>query len=95
MWPAFLIGLLSEFFNDSRDLSRFILKGFASAIVGIMLNLVLLLLLSGYAAPLIGFETPTLYNITAEFLLVSVVAAFIALTIVKVARYFSNMGTKT
>jgi hypothetical protein len=90
MWPAFLIGLLSEFFSESKELSKLVVKGFASAIVGLILNFVLLLLLSGSAAYLIGYEILTLYDVSAEFVLTPFVAAFIALTIVKVARYFSN-----
>jgi nitrate reductase gamma subunit len=95
MWPAFLIGLLSEFFNDSRELGRFILKGFASGIAGVILNFALLLLISKQASTLIGYETPTLTNVTVEFVLVPFVAAFVALIIVKSARYFSNMGATT
>jgi hypothetical protein len=93
MWPAFLIGLLSEFFNESRELSRFILKGFASGIAGLILNVALLLLISNQASTLIGYEIPSLTNISIEFVLVPLTAAFVALLIVKSARYFSNMGT--
>lgn len=94
MWPAFLIGLLSETFNESKELGRFVLKGFASGVIGIMMNLVLLLLISGQAAHLIGYEAPTLSNITAEFLLVPFVAAFVALLIVKIARFLSTAEIK-
>lgn len=95
MWTAFLIGLLSEFFNGSRELSRFILKGFASGIAGMTLNFTLLLLISKQASSLIGYETPTLNNISIEFVLVPFIAAFVALIIVKSARYFSNAGATT
>lgn len=91
MWPAFLIGLLSEWFGESKDVGRFVLKGFASGITGIVLNLALWLLISKDASTLIGHETPTLPNISSEFILVPFVAAFIALIIVKSARFFSNM----
>ena len=91
MWPAFLLGLLSEFFNESKEPSRFILKGFGSAVIGLIVNLTLLLLLSESATRLVGYEIPTLNNITAEFVLMPFVAAFVALVIVKVARYFSNI----
>lgn len=93
MWPAFLIGLLSEFFNESREISRFVLKGFASGIAGMILNLALLLLISNQASTLIGYETSALTNISLKFVLVPFVAAFLALIIVKSARYFSNIGT--
>lgn len=95
MWPAFLIGLLSEFFGESKEPGRFVLKGFASGIAGVILNFVLLLLISKQASTLIGYETPSLTNINVEFVLVPFVAAFIALIIVKSARYFSNMGATT
>lgn len=89
MWPAFLIGLLSEFFGESKDPSRFILKGFASGVIGMLLNVVLLLLISEQAANLTGFDTSTLSNITLAFVAVPFVVAFIALVIVKTARYLS------
>lgn len=92
MWPAFLIGLLSEFFNESKEPGRFFLKGFASGIIGMILNFAVLLLIAKQASSLIGLETPTLTNITLEFVLVPFIAAFVALIIVKSARYFSNMG---
>jgi nitrate reductase gamma subunit len=92
MWPAFLIGLLSEFFNESKEISKFVLKGFASGIAGMILNFALLLLISNQASTLVGYETPALTNITVNFVLVPVLAAFVALIIVKSARYFSNMG---
>lgn len=95
MWTAFLIGLLSEFFGESKELGRFVLKGFASGIVGMIIDFALLLLIAKQASSLIGQETPTLTNITAEFVLVPFVAAFVALIIVKSARYFSNMGATT
>jgi hypothetical protein len=95
MWPAFLIGLLSEFFSESKELSRFVVKGFASAVMGLILNFVLILLISRQAAILIGYEITTPSNITPEFVLVPFVAAFIAVIIVKAARYLSNMGIKT
>lgn len=91
MWLAFIIGLLSEWFGESKDPGRFVLKGFASGITGMVLNFVLLLLVSNYASSLIGHETPTWTNFNAEFFLIPFVAAFIALIIVKSARYFSNM----
>lgn len=94
MWPAFLIGLLSEYFTESKKLDRFLLKGFASGIVGIVLNLILWLLISDQALTLIGY-TLTLPNVTLEFMLVPFVVAFVALVIVKSARYFSQMGIKT
>jgi hypothetical protein len=95
MWTAFLIGLLSEFFGESREFVRFILKGFASGVTGLILNFVLILLISKQASVLIGYEAPTWNNISIEFMLVPFVAAFVALTIVKSARFFSNMGSKT
>jgi len=91
MWPAFLIGLLTEFFNDSKELSRFVLKGFASGVIGIILNLALLLLISEQASRLTGYETPTLGNITLAFVLVPFIAAFVAVIIVKTARYLSTV----
>jgi hypothetical protein len=93
MWPAFLIGLLSEFFNESKEFGRFILKGLASGVVGVIFNLALLLLISKHASVLIGYEPPTLTNINLEFVFVPFVASFVALMIVKSARYLSNMGT--
>jgi len=91
MWPAFLVGLLSEFFNESKEFKRLILKGFASGIIGILLNFAILLLIANQASTLIGLTTPNWTNISIEFVLVPFVAAFIALIIVKSARYFSNM----
>ena len=94
MWPAFLIGLLSELFNESEKPERFVLKGLASGIAGVILNLALLLLIAKQASSLIGY-TPTLTNITLEFLLVPLITAFVGLIIVKSARYFSNLGATT
>jgi hypothetical protein len=91
MWPAFLIGLLSEFFNESKEIGWFILKGFVSGITGMIINFALLLLISKQASTLVGLETPTWTSITPEFVLVPFVASFVALVIVKSARYFSNM----
>ncbi len=87
MWPAFLIGLLSEWFDESEDLGRFILKGFASGITGVLLNVILWALISQYSRSLIGNWN----NLSIEFFLVPFVVAFIALIIVKSARYFSNI----
>lgn len=87
MWPAFLIGLLSEWFDESRDLWRFILKGFASGISGVLLNILLWGLISQHASSLIGYWA----DINLEFFLVPFVVAFIALIIVKLARYFSSL----
>jgi len=91
MWPAFLVGLLSEFFGESKEPAKFILKGFASGIIGLILNFALWLLIANQASTLIGLETPTWTNISIEFMLVPFVAAFIALIIVKSARYFANV----
>jgi len=91
MWPAFLLGLLSEFFSESKEPARFVLKWFASGIIGLVLNFVVWLLIANQASTLIGLETPTWTNISLEFIIVPFVAAFIALVIVKSARYFSNM----
>jgi len=92
MWTAFLIGLLSEWSGESREPVRFIFKGFVSGIAGLILNFALLLLIAKQASSLIGYEAPTLTSINLEFVLVPFVAAFVALVIVKLARYFSNMG---
>lgn len=91
MWPAFLIGLLSEYFSESKKLERFLLKGFASGIVGIILNFALWLLISDHAW-ILGY---TRTYITLEFMLVPLIVSFVALIIVKSARYFSNMGAAT
>ena len=87
MWPAFLIGLLSEWFDESKDFGRFVLKGFASGVTGVLLNVILWALLSKHASSLIGSWT----NFNIEFFTVPVVVAFVALIIVKSARYFSNI----
>jgi len=91
MWPAFLIGLLTEFFNESKEWSRLVLKGLVSGVVGIVLNLVLLLLISENASRLIGYEVLNLGSITLAFVLAPFIAAFVALTIVKTARYLSTV----
>ena len=91
MWPAFLVGLLSEFFNESNEPKRFVLKGLASGVVGMVLNFALLLLIANQASNLMGQATPTWTNLSLEFILVPFVAAFVALIIVKSARYFSTM----
>ncbi len=88
MWPAFLIGLLSEWTDDSKDLGRFVLKGFVSGVTGVLLNIVLWALFSKHVASLIGSWN----NLNIEFFLVPFVVAFIALIIVKSARYISNMS---
>lgn len=90
MWPAFLIGLLSELFDEAEKPETFLLKGLASGLAGMILNLALLLLIARQASSLIGYDTPTLTNITLEFLLVPLVAAFVGLIIIKLARFFSN-----
>ena len=88
MWPAFLIGLLSEWHDESKDLGRFILKGCASGITGVILNALLWVLLSQHSSSLIGYWS----EINLEFFLVPFVVAFVALIIVKSARYFTNMN---
>jgi len=88
MWPAFLIGLLSEWFDESKDLGRFVFKGIASGVSGVLLNIILWALISQYASSLIG--TWNTFNL--EFFLVPFVVAFIALIIVKTARYFSHIS---
>jgi hypothetical protein len=95
MWTAFLIGLLSEFFGESKQIARFVLKGFASGLAGLILNFALVTLISKQASVLIGYEAPTLNNVNTEFVLVPFVAAFVALIIVKAARLFSNLGSET
>ncbi len=87
MWPAFLIGLLSEWLHESKDIGRFVLKGFASGVTGVVLNMILWALISQHASSLIG----TWNNLSLEFFLVPLVVAFIALVIVKSARYFSDL----
>lgn len=91
MWPAFLLGLLSELFNESTKPEGFILKGVASGMVGMILNLSLFLLLANQASSLIGYEISVLSEITLEFLFVPLIAAFVGLIIVKLARFFSKM----
>lgn len=91
MWPALLLGLLSELFRESRKPEGFILKGIASGIAGMILNLSLLLLIANKASSLIGYEISLLPNVFLEFLLVPFIAAFAGLIIVKLARFFSNM----
>jgi hypothetical protein len=90
MWPAFLMGLLSEFFSDSKEPGKFIMKWLASGVVGLVLDLVALLLISNEASALVGLNTSSWTNISLQFILVPFVAAFIALIIVKSARYVSN-----
>ena len=87
MWPAFLIGLLSEWHHESKDIGRFLLKGFASGVTGLVLNMILWALISQHASSLIGTWT----NMSLEFYLVPLVVAFVALVIVKSARYFSDI----
>jgi len=91
MWPAFLLGLLSELFNESTKPEGFILKGVASGMAGMILNLALFVLIANQASSLIGYEMSILSEITLEFLLVPLIAAFVGLIIVKLARFFSNM----
>jgi len=91
MWPAFLLGLLSELFNESTKPEGFILKGVASGMAGMILNLALFVLIANQASSLIGYEISILSEITLEFLLVPLIAAFVGLIIVKLARFFSNM----
>ena len=88
MWPAFLIGLLSEWFDETNDIERFVLKGFASGVTGVLLNVILWALLSRHASGLIGSWN----SLSIEFFLVPFVVAFVALIIVKSARYFSHMS---
>ena len=88
MWPAFIIGLLSEWFDETNDIGRFILKGFASGVTGVLLNVILWALLSRHASGLIGSWN----SLSIEFFLVPFVVAFVALIIVKSARYFSHMS---
>jgi hypothetical protein len=88
MWPAFLIGLLSEWFDETNDIGRFVLKGFASGVTGVLLNVILWALLSQHASSLVGSWN----NLSVEFFLVPFVVAFVALIIVKSARYFSKMS---
>jgi hypothetical protein len=95
LWTAFLIGLLSEFFGESKEIARFVLKGFASGLAGLILNFVLVTLISEQASVLIGYEAPTLNNVDIRFVLVPFVASFVALIIVKSARFFSNLGSET
>ena len=91
MWPAFLLGLLSELFNESTKPEGLILKGIASGMAGMILNLALFVLIANQASSLIGYEISILSEITLEFLLVPLIAAFVGLIIVKLARFFSNM----
>lgn len=91
MWPAFLLGMFSEFFNESKEPNKFLVKGLASGAIGLVLNFVVWLLFAHEASTLIGFETPTWTSISIQFIIVPFVAAFVALIIVKSARYFSNL----
>jgi len=93
MWTAFLIGLMSEFFGESKKFDKFLVKGFAAGIIGVIINLMMLLLISDQANALTG--NSTLNNVTASFVIVPIVAAFIAVVIVKVGRYLSTVEIGT